>query len=119
MIVAEAIDQQVRFVQQAISESEVRVFLNRLSQQLGNFTPCRLRIRTARGIEAGARTKIKIISSKVLRRLFPDRGFFSAGESRLELADDRLRQLALQSEDVFYLAIVVIRPDLGIACCVD
>ena len=69
--------------------------------------------------QGGAGAEIKIIGLQILRGLTPNLSLFAGGESCFELGCDRLRELALQREDVLQLAIVFLRPNLGVRLGVD
>src|SRR5262245_52460294 len=67
----------------------------------------------------GHRAHDEIIGFKLLGPLAPCTFHFRKTDTRLDRADDACRDVILQIEDIFDIALVSFRPDMIAAGCVD
>ena len=65
------------------------------------------------------RAQVKVVSGKVGCGWFLDRRFFAGGDLGLKLISDRLRDFALDGEDVIERSVVILRPQMRVGAAVD
>src|SRR6267154_3195657 len=99
--------------------SELWVASDRPVEKANRYVPILARHGCTSTAEGGAGAEIKIVGLQILRGLPPNLGLFAGGEGCFELGCDRLRELALEREDILQFAVVLLRPNLGVRLGVD
>ena len=120
MIEPEKIEAIVSAYQFTMSGEKFRIACDRFVQEARGFEEgC-----SALGVEAstshqGPGSHVPVISLKIVRGSLLDDRFLSGRKLDLQLRDHLLGQLALNGEHVRYLAIVPVRPNVGVGARID
>src|SRR5436190_12783277 len=120
MIDPEKIEAIMNPSQFAMSEQELRIARDRLVEEARGFEKGRSALCVkASASHKGPGSHIAIISLEIARGFLFYHRFLSGRKLDLQLRDDLLGQLTLNGEYVRQLAIVMVRPNVGVGARVD
>ncbi len=100
----------------AVSKHKARITCDRLLEQIDALEPP---VVFGRAVFRGECFQVKIVGDQVARGRPRDGGFFAHRDFGLELISDRLSDFTLDGKDICHIAIVGLRPEMGIGARVD